>query len=130
MSRQRGGKVNQTQTENLQKIEIDYKTSEFDELFVQAIDQTFSRLLGMTAKQVFFSFLANEIKLSKQDMPNRVNDFVYGLEQIFGTSASLLELEVMKTLRQSVPSFKYSAQTSDLSFEPYVASLRQHLEKF
>ncbi len=120
--------MNQTQTENLPKIQIYYKTSEFDELFLQAIDQTFSKVLGYNAKQVFFSFLENKIKLSKQDLPNRVDDFVYGLEQIFGTSASLLELGVMKTLRKSVPSFNYSALGSDLSFESYVASLRQHLE--
>jgi hypothetical protein len=122
--------VNQTQTENLPKIQIYYKTSEFDELFLLAIDQTFSKVLGNSAKQVFFSFLENKIKLSKQDLPNRVADFVYGLEQIFGTSASLLELEVMKTLRQSIPSFNYSPLSSDLSFEPYVESLRQHLENF
>jgi hypothetical protein len=111
----------------LPKIEVDFKSSCFEELVIEAIDQTFSKL-GIEVKQTFFSFLEVNYKLCKEDIPNRIGDFVDGLEQIFGASAPLLELVVMKTLRQSVPSFIYLVESSNLNFESYLSSLKHHVE--
>jgi len=120
--------VDQIQTENIPIIETNYKSSEFDTLFLETIDYTFSTLLGNDAKPIIFSFLDKKYKLSKKDIPGRISDFVNGVEQIFGTSATLLELVVMKNLKKSVPSFNYSAKSPDLSFEGYADSLRKHIE--
>jgi hypothetical protein len=119
--------MNQTQTENFPRIQLDFKSSGFDEFFLEAIDQTFS-MLGTNAKQALFSFLENKYNLNREDIPSRLGDFVDGLEKIFGTGASVLELEVMKTLRHRVPSFVYVVESSDLSFESYLLSLRCHVE--
>ena len=58
----------------------------------------------------------------------RIGDFVYALESIFGASALLLEMDVMKTLRQNVPSFTYVVESSEISFEGYLFSLKQYIE--
>jgi hypothetical protein len=120
-------KMKQQQIENIPKIQIDYTSSKFDELLLDSIDQTLSALLGQNAKQAFFSFLDKKYKLSEEEVPSRIGDFVDGLEQIFGASASLLELEAMKNLKKNVPSFIYLLDCSDLSFRAYAESLREEM---
>jgi hypothetical protein len=115
------------QTENLSKIQIDFKSSEFDELFLEAIDQSFLILLGTNSKSAFFSFLDKKYGLGKKDIPNRIGDFADGLERIFGPSAFLLELAIMKTLKQRFPPFNYFLESSHLSFKEYAKSLREHM---
>jgi len=123
------GKMNQIQTENMPKIEMamDFKSSKFDDLFLEALDCTFLKLLGINAKQAFFSFLDQKYTLSKEDIPNRIGDLADGLEQIFGASATLLELEVMKNLKKRVPSFNYLAKRPEISFEAYAESLKRQI---
>ena len=122
--------MDQIQTENFPKIQIDLQNSKFDDLFLEAIDQSFLILLGTNSKQAFFSFLDKKYKLSKKDIPGRIGDFVAGLEKIFGPTAFLLELAIMKALKQRVPSFNYLMERPNLSFEGYIESLKQHLENF
>jgi hypothetical protein len=121
--------MNQIQTENMPKIEIEInlKSSKFDDLFLEALDCTFLKLLGNNAKQAFFSFLDQKYALSKEDIPNRIGDLADGLEKIFGASAPLLELEVMKNLKKSVPSFNYLAKSPEISFEEYAESLKRQI---
>jgi len=119
--------VNYAETKSLPKILVNFKSSEFEELFIEAIDQTLSNL-GLGVKQAFYSFLEVHYTLSKEDVPNRIGDFVDGMEKIFGTSASLLEVEVMKSLRRKVPSFIYLVESPYLLFEDYSESLRRHIE--
>jgi hypothetical protein len=120
--------VNQIQTENIPKIQIDFQNSKFDDLFLEAIDQSFLILLGTNSKQAFFSFLDEKNELSKKDIPKRIEDFVDGLEKIFGPTAFLIELAIIKALKQRVPSFNYLLERPNLSFETYVETLKQHLE--
>ena len=122
--------MNQIQTEAFPKIQMDFQNSKFDDLFLEAIDQTFLILLGTNSKQAFFSFLDKKYKLSKKDIPCRIEDFVAGLEKIFGPTAFLIELAIMKALKQKVPSFSYLLERPNLSFEGYVESLRLHVENF
>ena len=118
-------KMKQLQIENFPKIHMYYTSSKFDEIFLQAIDNTFSTLLGENAKQAFFSFLDKKYMLNEKEVPDKIGDFVDGLEQIFGASASLLELEAMKNLKKKVPLFCYLPKNSDLSFKAYAESLKE-----
>lgn len=119
--------MSSVQTKTLPKILVNFKSSDFEELVVEAIDQTLSKL-GIEVKQAFYSFLAVHYKLDKEDVPNRIRDFVDAIEKIFGMGAALLEIDIMKSLRQRVPLFIYVAKSPDLSFEDYLESLRRHVE--
>jgi hypothetical protein len=120
--------MNHLQTENLPKIQIDLNSPRFDEFFIESVDQTFSKL-GMKVKTTFFAFLETKYNLKRENLPNRIGDFVEGLESVFGEGALPLELCIMKALRKSVPSFSYFADNSDLCFEDYVASLKNYTER-
>ena len=91
------------------------------------MDQTFSKL-GEPIKHTFYSFLEANYKLNKEDIPNRIQDLANALEQIFGASALLIEIDVMKNIQHKVPSFMLKIENADLTFEDYLKSLESFTE--
>jgi hypothetical protein len=119
--------MNQTQTECFREIQMNLGSSNFEALVIETIDQTLSKL-GIGVKQVFYSFLEHHYKLGKEDIPARIGDFDDALGKIFGPSASIVEIDILKGLQQKVPSFIYTLESTDLSLVSYLVSLKQHLE--
>jgi hypothetical protein len=118
------------ETKNLPIIQIDLENqdaSRFDQTVIEAVDLSFSKL-GVRVKDAFYSSLSAEYKLSKENIPLMIEEFVEALENIFGTSSLLLEIDVMKNLRKKVPEFKFEAENSNLSFISYIKSLRNFME--
>ena len=99
----------------------------FEELVIYSIDQAFS-VLGERSKQSIYFLLESEYKLSRKNIPNRIGDFANAIEEIFGISALLIEIQVMKTLRQRVPLFMYIIENAELNFEEYLSSLRSFMD--
>ena len=118
------------ETKNLPIIQIDldnHDASRFDQTVIEAVDLSFSKL-GVRVKEAFYTSLAAEYKLSKENIPVMIEEFVGALEEIFGSSALLLEIDVMKTVRKKIPEFKFEAENSGLSFIGYLKSLRSFME--
>jgi hypothetical protein len=121
--------VNQ-ETKTFPIIHIDLEDnnpSKFDQTIIEAVDLTFSKL-GVRVKEVFYSSLATEYKLSKEKIPVMIDEFVVALEKIFGSSALLLEIDVMKTVRKKIPEFKLETESSELTFVSYLKSLQSFME--
>jgi hypothetical protein len=126
-TKKRGNKMNQTQTVSYPQIQINLNSSTFQELLIEATDQTLSKL-GAPIKHKLYSCLETNYKLTKEDIPNRIDDFVNALEQIFETSASLIEIDVMKNMQQKIPLFKFKIENADLNFQDYLKSLKSFTE--
>jgi hypothetical protein len=110
------------------QIEIsNHNVSKFDQTVIEAVDLSFSKL-GVRVKEAFYSSIAAEFKLNKQNIPVMIEEFVEALEKIFGSSSLLLEIDVMKTIRKKIPEFKFEAESSDLSFTIYLKSLKSFME--
>jgi hypothetical protein len=123
-----GNNVNQ-ETKSFPEIHIDLENrveSSFDQTIIEVVDLTFSKL-GVKVKQTLYSSLAVDYKLSKENIPSRIEEFVGALEKIFGTSALLLEIDVMKTIRQKVPAFKCETKNPNLAFGDYLKSLKSYM---
>jgi hypothetical protein len=126
---ERGTSVNQ-ETKNFPIIQIDLddrNVSRFDQTIIEAVDFTFSKL-GVKVKEVFYTALANEYKLSKENIPVMIEEFALALEKIFGSSALLLEIDVIKSVRKMIPEFKFETESSDLTFVGYIKSLKSFME--
>jgi hypothetical protein len=98
----------------------------FEELVIYSIDQAFS-ILGERSKQSIYFLLESEYKLCRTNIPDRTGDFANAIEEIFGISALLIEIQVMKTLRQRVPLFTYIIENAELNFDEYLSSLRSFM---
>jgi hypothetical protein len=118
------------ETKNCPIIQIDlddHNASKFDQTIIEAIDVTFSKL-GVRVKEVFYSALDKEYKLNKENIPVMIDEFAEALEKIFGSSALILEIDLMKNLSKRFPEFKLEAKSSDLTFINYMKSLKGFIE--
>jgi hypothetical protein len=121
--------VNQ-ETKNFPIIQIDlddHCAPRFDQTIIEALDLTFSKL-GVRVKEVFYSTMAIQYKLSKENIPVMLEEFVAALEKIFGSGALILEIDVMKTVSKKIPEFKFEIKSSNLTFISYLKSLKGFLE--
>lgn len=106
----------------IQIVDSETQKSTFDKLVMEAIDEVLSAL-GDSCKQAIYFYLERECNISRNKIPNRIPDFSDALEQLFGVGAGLIEIQIMKRLRNKVPQFKHSTKNQSLSFENYIASL-------
>jgi hypothetical protein len=98
----------------------------FEKKLLEAIDESFS-LLGKNGKQTIYFYLETEYKISKQDIPHRIEDFTEALEDIFGLGAKLLEIKIMKNLFSKMEHLQPHFHTQEsLEFTKYIESARTH----
>jgi len=95
----------------------------FEKLLTKAVDKAFSSLFH-SQKQNLYSHLSSCYNISKQDIPYTLDDFVNALQEIFGSGAKLVEIEMMKNLHAMVKSTTFAPNKSDLSFAEYVRAVR------
>jgi hypothetical protein len=99
--------------------------SGFEKLMLEAIDEGLS-LLGDCSKDVFYSHLDKAFNIKKQDIPNKIEEFTCAIERIFGNSAKLLEIEIMKHLYKKIEhDFEYPSEEKDLFFIEYVEAAQK-----
>jgi hypothetical protein len=104
----------------------------FCQILVESIDEAFLAL-GENAKSSIYSYLETKFAISKQDIPNRVDDFSDALEEIFGMAARQIEILIMKCLNQRVDcTYKWVSPkwlVPDLTFTRYVILMRLSCEE-
>lgn len=101
-----------------------HKTT-FDNILIEAVDSTFTKLLGDHGKQAIFNNLTSHYGISKENIPRNIEDFTNAIEQIFGHSAMLLETQIMQALHSKTLHIQIFRASEDLSFEGYVENLRR-----
>jgi hypothetical protein len=110
---------------NIDKFETQGR--DFDEFFLEAVDIAFS-MLGNHSKELMYRYLENKCGVNKENIPNKVDLFSQTIEAVFGQSARLIEIKIIRTLHEKVPTFSYSGKkASNLSFVNYVEALRLFL---
>jgi hypothetical protein len=73
----------------------------FQKLFLESIDDAFSSL-GDSARQAIYFHLQKKFKISREDIPNNLDNFENGLEKIFGAGTKYLEILIMKKLYENI----------------------------
>ncbi len=106
------------------KTNEEKKTENFEQLFLESIDDVFS-LLGESAKHVVYFHLEKTFKLNKQDIPNKIEKFIHALESIFGTGAKIIEIQIMKSLfKKASCSIKHYSEQNNLEFSEYIEAIK------
>ena len=98
------------------------KKGSFGELVMETVDTVFSSL-GESCKQAVYFHLKNRYNISRENIPERIEDFFDALEGIFGLGAKLIEIEIMKLLFSKVQTFKCSLKQEGLLFKDYLKML-------
>jgi hypothetical protein len=98
----------------------------FEEILSESIDESFS-WLGESGKRTIYFHLEKEYKISKQDIPYRIEDFTEAIEDVFGLGAKVLEIKIMKHLFTKMGYFQPQFHTQQsLEFIKYIKSARTH----
>jgi hypothetical protein len=95
---------------------------DFDNLFLQAVDEALS-LLGEASKQTIYVLLNKTFGIKKQEIPRRIEDFTEAIEKTFGLGAKFLEILIMKQLYEKVGG-ALEWQNQDFEFSKYVTAVR------
>jgi len=96
---------------------------DFEDLFLEAIDETFASL-GESVRQAIYFHLEKKFKVTKKDIPNHLEQFASGLEKIFGLGARFLEILIMKKLYEKIDQPLAWSEDKELVFAEYVAAAR------
>ena len=97
---------------------------DFDSLLLEAVDEGLG-WLGESAKQTIYHHLEKDFNIRRSDIPLKIERFTEAIEQIFGTAAALLEIQIIKNLHEKVgDSHIVFPETQNLVFIEYVETVK------
>jgi hypothetical protein len=116
----------QTEEKERALTELGSFESDFARFLMEAVEEGLASL-GELSKEAIYSYLKGTFEIEKQQIPSKIGEFANALETIFGASATIIELEILKALHRRVPQFRYFPPHKNITFTGYIAALRQHL---
>jgi hypothetical protein len=100
------------------------KNEDFDLLLLSSIDEALLSL-GEKARNSIFAFVEKKYLISRKEIPKNLETFQLALEKVFGLSASLIEILIMKNLYVKVGGGIIMETNNQLEFIKYVAEARK-----
>ena len=119
--------LNTTCTVQLRKKKQKPRENSFEATIIEAVDESFSPF-GHSSKQAIYFHLENTFKITKQEIPYKIEEFADAIEQIFGAGAKLIEIRIIEALHKRIQDFVHLPKKSELVFTEYVANLRAFLK--
>jgi len=98
--------------------------NDFEQSLTDAVENVFSSL-GESCKQTIYFHLENHYNIDRKKIATKIEDFADALEEMLGSGAKLIEIEIMKALFSKAQTFKYSPKQETLSFTNYLKNLSQ-----
>ncbi len=98
----------------------------FEKLLIETVDRELASM-GDSGKEAIYFYLKSAFEIEKHQIPDKIENFVDALEEIFGAGAKLIELRIIEALHERVNEFKYFPNQGDLTFTEYLAALRRFL---
>lgn len=99
---------------------------EFDVVVLEAIEESLSSFRALDKQEVYFH-LKNAYNISKREIPRKIEEFAFAMEQIFGIGSRLIEIRIIEAIHKRFPEFVFTSRTNAVVFEEYVTSLRAFL---
>jgi hypothetical protein len=99
--------ISQDLAEKVDKVEdknsTEIASKQFDNFLIESIDETLS-LLGTSVKNELYLRLEVNFNMTKKDIPQRLEEFLFILHRIFNLGASRLEVKFLRNLDEKIPS--------------------------
>lgn len=104
------------------------KSKDFGKLLLGSIDDALGSM-GESAKQSVYFHMERTYKVARNEIPENLPQFQEGLEKIFGVSARLMDILIMKNLYAKVGHPFIMEKNQQLEFIKYVNAARQSFMK-
>jgi len=97
----------------------------FEQLLLECIDEGLS-VLGNEPREALYQYLLTICSLPREEIPNRVADFMTGLRKSLGGASKVIERIILRKLFQKTgSSFR---ETIDTEFTEYVADAKRRYD--
>jgi hypothetical protein len=70
---------------------------EFDRLFAQSLDESFTEILGEIPKKTFYDGLERKHAIARNCIPEKLDEFTVALETVFGITCSKVLMRIIAT---------------------------------
>lgn len=100
----------------------------FEKILLEAVDEALASL-GDSARQSIYFHLEDKGNITKNEIPQRVEDFADGLEKIFGAGAQFLKILIMRKLYEKIGKPLEWDENKELVFVEYVAAVKHSFVK-
>lgn len=71
---------------------------EFKKLILQTIDENLRQIFRETATQIVYQFLENSYSLKREEIPEKLETFMEGLQAFFRSGARMIEQSILEEL--------------------------------
>ncbi len=120
-------RIQETMTETVQiqlpLIENKQSKNKFEIALIEAVDIVFSSLFGSHKKDIY-TYLENCYNIDKQEISDNVENFAHAIEETFGQSAQLIEMEIMRTVHTMCQKHKVKSKQKGITFADYMKAMR------
>jgi hypothetical protein len=104
------------------------KSKDFEKLLLSSIDQALISLGESVKLSIYFHFEKN-FKVTRNEIPEHLQQFQEALEKIFGVGARFIEILIMKNLYAKIGCPLNMEKNEQLEFIKYVDAARQSFLK-
>ncbi len=101
---------------------------DFQKTVYESIDKTLSAL-GEQIKNCFYTALEKNYGIKRQEVGLKTTTFTAAIENLFGSSAKILEIKIIQNINRQVEGFTYRPKNGEFSFEDYLAALQKHMTR-
>jgi hypothetical protein len=77
---------------------------DIDRLLLESLDQVLDDLLGKKVREAFYDYMETKYYIGREEVPNRLNDFLLILERSFGKSSKTVERTIARRLCTKIDS--------------------------
>lgn len=92
---------------------------DFEKLLLDSVDEALLSL-GESARQSIYFYFEKEFNLSREEIPQRLEEFQCSIEKIFGIGSRYIEILIMKNLHRKISLPVQIEQSGQFEFVKYV----------
>ena len=101
----------------------------FAEILLNAVDESLSKLEG-SSPQAIYGLLEKSFHLHRSEIPRRTEEFQEALENMFGYTSKLVEIQIIEHLNRKIgPISNYPSEISDLLLSEYIRVARSTISE-
>ena len=94
---------------------------------MESIDESFTALLGQTAKNALYAYLVKTRALGREEIPERLDDFDECMQETFGQAAVVIERNILARFYDKL-GLNYSGRT-DYAFTDFVDATKKSIQE-
>jgi hypothetical protein len=96
----------------------------FDKILLRAIDEVLDSM-GESVRQSTYFHIENKFSITRNEIPENLQQFQGGINEIFGAGAQFIENLIMKNLHAKIGCPRVAVKNKKLGFTEYVDASKQ-----